>query len=131
MSPTRRSLGLTGLLAAGSTPLLLALALHGQPVPRTQPHPNSASLNVAHLLDGLAQNRFQDTTMVVFGMSRISPQPAYRQHPSFQLSPKNPHETAVMKAVDDARKDYVVSFLHCAPVPDAQPVQPLILRLPL
>ena len=93
MSAPRRTRSLSLVLAAGSAPVLLALSLHSQPTVKPNPPANEASLSVALLLDSLAQNRFQDTNMRVFGLSRMGPQSASRQHPMFQLTPRNPNRS--------------------------------------
>lgn len=105
-------------LAAGCAPLTLALALPGQPAP---PAPPASALQVARLLDSIAQSRFQDNSLEVFGMGRMmlpSDTPSGR-HPAFNFIARSPEETSTLKRVEAARRDYMVSFLHCATVPYA------------
>lgn len=102
--------------AAGCAPLTLALALPGQPAPPAAP---ASALGVARLLDTIAQSRFQDTNMQVFGLSRIvlPPDSPKGRHLAFTFTARNPKETDILRSVDAARRDYIVSFLHCATVP--------------
>lgn len=102
--------------AAGCAPLSLALALPGQPAPPAAP---ASALGVARLLDSIAQSRFQDTNMKVFGMSRIvlPPDSPTGRHLAFTFTARNPEETDILRSVEATRRDYMVSFLHCATVP--------------
>ena len=104
--------------AAGCVPLTLALALPGQPAPSATP---TSTLQVARLLDTIAQSRFQDNSMEVFGMSRMSlpaDTPTGR-HLAFNFIARNPEETNTLRSVEAARQDYMISFFHCATVPSA------------
>lgn len=106
--------------AAGCAPMTLALALPGQPSPPAAP---ASTLQVARLLDSIAQSRFQDTNMKVFGMSRIvlPPDSPTGRHIAFTFTARNPEETSILRSVEAARRDYMVSFLHCATVPYVLP----------
>lgn len=113
VSPRTRSVLLA--LAAGSVPLLLALSLRGQPAPKAIPPKANSPLAVAQALDAIVQPRFQDTSMIVFGVNRVGPQSV--KHPPVNLIPKTSQEAAILKTVAAAHRDYILSFLHCVPVP--------------
>ena len=121
--------------AAGSVPLLLALSLHGQSAPvlavrasAEQPNaelpnaelPDKDAMQMARQLDHIAQERFASARMVVFGISRISSAATTRQHVN-SMAPETPVEVAALARVNASRRDYLVSFLHCASVPAAGP----------
>lgn len=102
--------------AAGCAPLTLALALPGQPAPSVSP----PALKVAHLLDSIAQSRFQDTNMEVFGRSRMVLPPSYpkgEHNTSDSFAPQNDEEDQTLRTADALNRDYIVDFFHCAPVP--------------
>ncbi len=112
------------VLATGLMPVLLALALpalsrHPEALPQTA-SPQTPQ-QVADILDGMIQPRFQDLTAGKFGMSRISPAvPGHSSvgYPGY-FRTQTPVETALLARADAAHRLYVIAFLHCAPVPDA------------
>ena len=115
MSVKRRPLLLAGLLAAGSAPLLLTLALQGSPAsPAMQ-----SQRQVADDLDKIVQPRFQDASAGKFGMSRLVPAVNGHQAVGFQgyFRTENPTEAALLARADAANRPYVLAFLHCAHVP--------------
>ena len=120
MRLSRRSLSVIGALTVGSVPFVLALSLRGQPPPaalRNQSASgNETGLQMARLLDSIAQNRFASAQMVVFGVSRMANDPSTRQHIS-SMSAENPAEAATLAKISSNRRDYLVAFLHCASVP--------------
>lgn len=115
VSPRTRSVLLA--LAAGSVPLLLALSLRSQPTARANPvTEDNAAVQPARLLDGIAQERFASARMVVFGTSRIATAATMRRHVN-SIAAETPGEAAILAQVNAAHRDYLVAFLHCAPVP--------------
>lgn len=102
--------------AAGCAPLMFALALPGQPAPSV----SSPALKIAYLLDSIAQSRFQDTSMEVFGRSRMMVSPSYpkgQHNTRDSFAPRNDDEDQTLRTADALSRDYIVDFFHCAPVP--------------
>ena len=106
-------------LAASSAPLLLALALHGQPAPQSAKPFVGKPQQVADALDKIVQPRFQDVTAGQFGMTRLIP--AVRGHESVGFLgafPTNTSaETSLLASANAMHRPYVMAFLHCAHVP--------------
>ena len=105
--------------AAGCAPLTLALALPGQPAPASAP-----ALKVAHLLNSIAQSRFQDTSMLTFGASRMMVSPSFpkgQHNTSDSFAPRNDEENQTLRTADALNRDYVIDFFHCAPIPPVPP----------
>ncbi len=112
MHVSRRTRSLSLACAGGSVPLLLALSLHGQPVPSV---PTSAETpqQVADTLDSIVQPRFQQNAGR-FGVDRI----AFAGHDNiYGLTGMTASEKRRFRRVNAAHRPYVIAFLHCAHKP--------------
>ena len=109
--------------AVAGTVLLTAatFAALRSPPPKASPHPNDPAVQVAEDLDAIAQARFQDTAMPIFGTGRIAPPVA--GHDLTLLTARVPAEAKRLARANGAGRDYVVAFLHCAHVPGREPFQ--------
>ena len=97
-------------LAAGTAPLLLALALPAKPSP---PIPGDTPQQVADTLDSIVQPRFQQSAGR-FGMDRIS----FAGHNNvYELESQTREERRKFRQVNAAHRPYVIAFLHCAHKP--------------
>jgi len=124
--PLRR---ITMILAAGTVPALLALSLHNQPAAKASVVPeDQTAIQTARLLDSIAQERFASARMVVFGVSRIATVATTKMHDN-SMAAESPAEQKILDQVNSAQRDYVVSFLHCAAVPEGKS-PPRLLPLP-
>ena len=121
MSISRRPLTLAGLLAAGSAPLLLTLALQGSPAQT----PLQSQRQVADDLDKIVQPRFQDASAGKFGLTRLVPTVNGHQSVGFEgnFRAETPTEVVLLADADAANRPYVLAFLHCAHVPGKPEVE--------
>ena len=106
------------MLAAASTVFLSVATLavlHSQPVKKVVPAPDPA-LQVADDLDAIAQARFQDTTLPVFGTNRMGV-PVI----GHSLAVRTPAERKRQQRAAIIGRSYVITFLHCAVVPATAP----------
>ena len=111
------------MLACAGTALWSAAmfgVLHSAPVHTGIPKAATAR-QVADILDGMIQPRFQDDRAGVFGLSRIVTPEQLAGVGGHQglavLQPKTLVETWELRQAQASGRNYVVAFLHCAHVP--------------